>query len=788
MIVRRSRRRCRTAGLVVPRAACALEPLDPRRLLSTYFVDDNSPNPAGGDGLSWGNAFGSLQAALAAAQAGDEIRVGQGTYKPTAGTDATVSFVLKSGVSVVGGYAGYGHATPDARDVAAYGTHLSGDIGTVGVKTDNSHHVVVASGTDATAVLDGFTITGGFAVQEANGGGMYNVGGSPTVRRCAFVANTAEYGRGGAVYNYNGARPTFADCTFAQNYAYRAGGAVYSELASAATFTNCKFLENRVGPNGQGFGGAVIAGEGAAGGFFHCTFAANSAGYSGGAIEVRGRALALTISDCTFTGNDARSFGGAVQFGGIQNTADIARCTFVQNVAGNYGGALGLNAIPANITDCTFTRNDSWSGGAIYNWASASVISNCLFERNEGEEGGAIHQSSSSPTMSLPPKFRDCVFRGNVAASGGAIYYGGYDSVTTNCLFVGNRARYGGALDLYYAYPTIANCTIVANVAEYWGGGLTTWDAQGSLANCVIWGNSAPTDSQLRIGGATTTSIKFSDVQGGFAGAGNVNVDPKFAAVPSPGPDGVWTGAANDDDYGDLRLAYGSPVVDAGSNAAVPAGVTTDLAGAARVFDFPGVNNAAGAVVDMGAYELGSTLALLHVPDGQTLNLPAGGRTYVVEQLSIGTNATLNLADNDLIIDYTDVSSVDGMTSLIATGRNGGAWNGQGLVTSMADAKKELTTLAIAESAHALAIGDGESAVWNGHTVDATAVLIKYTYAGDTDLDGDLDADDYGTIDFAVLVPGATGYYNGDFNYDGVVDADDYGFIDFNILVQTGRM
>src|SRR5688572_20158873 len=215
-----SRRRTRSHER--PRFA-GLEPLDPRRMLSTYFVDDNSPNPAG-DGLTWSNAFASLQQALAAAQAGDEVRVGQGTYKPTTGTNATVSFVLKNNVRVVGGYAGSGHAAaPDTRNDAAYATILSGDIGAAGVITDNSHHVVVGSGTNATAVLDGFTITGGFAAQEANGGGMYNVAGSPTVQFCTFVNNRAEFGDGGAVFNYQDSIPAFYHCVFADNFAYDGG-------------------------------------------------------------------------------------------------------------------------------------------------------------------------------------------------------------------------------------------------------------------------------------------------------------------------------------------------------------------------------------------------------------------------------------------------------------------------------------------------------------------------------------------------------------------------------------
>jgi hypothetical protein len=61
--------------------------------------------------------------------------------------------------------------------------------------------------------------------------------------------------------------------------------------------------------------------------------------------------------------------------------------------------------------------------------------------------------------------------------------------------------------------------------------------------------------------------------------------------------------------------------------------------------------------------------------------------------------------------------------------------------------------------------------------VDTNSVLIKYTYTGDTDFDGVVDADDYARID-AGYAARATGYRNGDLNYSGVIDADDYFEID----------
>ena len=58
-----------------------------------------------------------------------------------------------------------------------------------------------------------------------------------------------------------------------------------------------------------------------------------------------------------------------------------------------------------------------------------------------------------------------------------------------------------------------------------------------------------------------------------------------------------------------------------------------------------------------------------------------------------------------------------------------------------------------------------------------------YTYGGDANLDGKINVDDYGRIDFAVPL-GIAGWSNGDFNYDGKINVDDYGIIDFNVGIQ----
>ena len=77
---------------------------------------------------------------------------------------------------------------------------------------------------------------------------------------------------------------------------------------------------------------------------------------------------------------------------------------------------------------------------------------------------------------------------------------------------------------------------------------------------------------------------------------------------------------------------------------------------------------------------------------------------------------------------------------------------------------------------------------FGGVSVDGGDVLVMYSYAGDLNLDGRVDAQDYGVIDNWVQFPGTSGHANGDLNYDGVIDAVDYGYIDNNIQVQDARL
>ena len=195
-----------------------------------------------------------LQLALTAAPSGTRILVASGTYKPTGTSDRTISFQLRDGVEIDGGYAGDLKATnPNARDFALYASILSGDIGTIGDNSDNSYHVVASSGTSGTAVLDGFTITAGNANGGASpdyyGGGMYNDGGSPTLINCTFTGNRASWD-GAGMFNWHSSSPALTNCTFTGNMAGDYGGGMLNNTSSSPLLIGCLFSGNVAGLDG----------------------------------------------------------------------------------------------------------------------------------------------------------------------------------------------------------------------------------------------------------------------------------------------------------------------------------------------------------------------------------------------------------------------------------------------------------------------------------------------------------------------------------------------------------
>ena len=203
------------------------------------------------NGSSWTDARTDLQGALASAIGGDEIWVAAGNYYPTTSTDRTLAFQLITGVAVYGGFDGT-EITLGERDLSTNVVILSGDIGVPDDTSDNSYHVVTGSGTESSAILDGFTIRDGRAAgpNPSNiGGGIFNDDGRPTLRNLFLLENSAAIG--GAIFNRNNADVTITNVVCLNNSAAR-GGAISNQIGSDAVLTNVTLMDNTASINGGG--------------------------------------------------------------------------------------------------------------------------------------------------------------------------------------------------------------------------------------------------------------------------------------------------------------------------------------------------------------------------------------------------------------------------------------------------------------------------------------------------------------------------------------------------------
>lgn len=220
---------------------------------STLYVDQDAPGPVH-NGTHWYWAFATLQDALSVAIPGDTILVAQGLYRPDQGGavtsgDRSASFTLPGGITLVGGYAGFGEVDPDAHDPGTFATELSGDLAgddLYGLLNtgENSYHVVTVQGPGSmVTVIDGVIITSG----RANGSSPHHMGGALLVEDADVIltnsvisGNKGAFGGAAAV---NQGDLTLVNTRVSGNSAHLYGGGFYA-LEGSVALTNCLITGN----------------------------------------------------------------------------------------------------------------------------------------------------------------------------------------------------------------------------------------------------------------------------------------------------------------------------------------------------------------------------------------------------------------------------------------------------------------------------------------------------------------------------------------------------------------
>ena len=564
------------------------------------------------DGSSWADAYNYLQDALADANSAPkpvQIRVAQGIYKPDRGAgitpgDREATFQLINGVSLKGGYAGFGEPDPNVRDIGLYETILSGDLDANDLdvsdindfwdfwwwdepsRAENSYHVLTGSSTDETAILDGFTIASGYAdgaksENQDQGGGMYTASGEPTVTNCAFIGNSAIYG--GGMYN-SSSKPRLVDCSFEENRAVHGGG-IYNSTSDASV-VNCSFSGNYAGLLSGGGGG--IYNDQSSPTITNCTFINNRANKGGGICD---RDSSTTVANCTFRANRADYFGGAISC--EDKSASTIKNNLVEANWANEGGGIRCrggspiiqgNVIKGNKVALGAIGFQGLGGGMSFRGNSAATITHNVITNNSAiGTGGAIFSDLSTLTL-----FNN-IITGNEASDeprgmgrGGGIYSGRSSVTIINNTISGNRAYWQGTL------------------VE--GGGIQISGSVNLLiVNSILWSNEP---DEIHYRGEPKVEAAYCDIQGGWPGEGNIDADPCFAEPGYWDPNG--TAYDVDDDFwveGDYHLKSQAGRWDPNIQAWVQDDVTSpcidagDMASPIGFEPFPN-----GGIINMGAY------------------------------------------------------------------------------------------------------------------------------------------------------------------------------------------
>ncbi len=446
---------------------------------------------------------------------------------------------------------------------------------------------------------------------DDDGGGIWGTNSNSEISFCTITNNFAQYG-GGGIYFYN-SNILITDNYIANNWADDDVGGVFIVL------TTVNFMNNTVTDNWAHYhgGGVTVSSSPGLGGIIsNNTISYNYANY-GCAGGLENYISNPTIENNLIIGNFAAENGGGIYL--QSNLESIIKGNLVLDNASNEQGA-GIFALggPYQIIENEITDNYSllWGGGIFCNSPNNTFQNNFIANNSSGPgyNGGGLYLSGNANNQLVI----DNIISGNSAHQGGGVYIHN----VSNLQFIRNNVTFnhatltGGGVFFYTSNGLVNKCTIRNNTSASYGG-LYFQSTTIPITNTTVRGNSAG-----QIGGYTG-EVTYSNIEGGWAGVGNIDENPMFATIAQPHGNILW----------------GSPCIDAGN----PYGAW----------------DPDSTIADIGAnyYNQSIPLRILVTPYDAPLLIPSSGGSFnflITVSNCTGSDQTANI--------WCDVELPDGST------------------------------------------------------------------------------------------------------------------------------
>lgn len=490
---------------------------------TVWYVNINATGT--NSGTSWTDAYTDLQSAIGASNFGDEIWVAAGTYKPTATTSRTISFSIKNGTKVFGGFNGTETLVTQRNSVVNV-TILSGEIAT-GSANDNSYNVVYFSNVGNQTKIDGFSILGGYN-STGSGAGVRSANSSPILDNCKIIGNYADIG-GGLSHGGSG-NITIQNCLFEGNICATQGGAINIYVGTNNSITNCYIKSNQ----SSGLGGAICVSASSQAGLTvsHSVIAGNTSNSSG--IYFNSSSL-VNLYNCLIVGNYSNTTGviRTETFSSTQSNK-VINCTIAHNnqgvTTGTANTSVALNSQSSVINSVIYGNN------ALSQVLGTGVsMSNCIMQSGTSSASGA-NVLSSNPYFVLPGTVTSAPFdttglNYRLKPISAGINFGLNGSVVGTTDLAGNTRIQNTTVDLgAYESNYCVSTSVFSPAAPHTICGGTPITL--SVANGVdyLW-STGVTTSSITVSSAGSYSVVFEDASGC---RGALQTTVTSSALPNP--------------------------------------------------------------------------------------------------------------------------------------------------------------------------------------------------------------------------------------------------------------